>query len=211
MTEPTLPVSQPAEELAKRFHETYERLAPSFGYKTRKESARPWAEVPADNRALMTAVCQEILAERDRELQQAKFSQNVWKNLAADWEVIARTKEGELQQARNWRTMCIVEVAAENSSVSDYVKHWEGRAESADVCCHMDWSGGFVMELSNGRFAYLSGWCDYTGWGCQDGAEIVHAAALTDLQTPSEETWDENPADLNKWLKEGSKPWEDRP
>jgi hypothetical protein len=49
------------EQLAERFHETYERLAPDFGYETRRDSARPWAEVPEQNRALMIAVCAEIL------------------------------------------------------------------------------------------------------------------------------------------------------
>jgi hypothetical protein len=48
------------EQLAQAFHEAYERLAPSFGYETREASAKPWAEVPDNNRALMTAVCAEI-------------------------------------------------------------------------------------------------------------------------------------------------------
>lgn len=50
-----------AEALAQRFHETYERLAPSFGYETREASAKPWADVPQQNRLLMIAVCAEIL------------------------------------------------------------------------------------------------------------------------------------------------------
>lgn len=50
-----------AEALAQRFHETYERLAPIFSYTTREASAKPWAEVPENNRELMTAVCAEIL------------------------------------------------------------------------------------------------------------------------------------------------------
>lgn len=49
-----------AEALARRFHETYERLAPSFGYRTREASAKPWDEVPEDNRNLMIAVCAEL-------------------------------------------------------------------------------------------------------------------------------------------------------
>jgi hypothetical protein len=55
------------------FHEAYERLAPSFGYETRRESAKPWTEVPEQNRRLMTAVAGEVLAAlqslatRDRE------------------------------------------------------------------------------------------------------------------------------------------------
>lgn len=51
-----------AEALAQRFHEAYERLAPSFGYETRRESAKPWGEVPEQNRRLMVAVCAELLA-----------------------------------------------------------------------------------------------------------------------------------------------------
>ena len=47
-----------AEVLAQRFHETYERLAPSFGL---GPGATPWTEMPERNRALMTAVCQELL------------------------------------------------------------------------------------------------------------------------------------------------------
>ena len=27
------------------------------------------------------------------------------------------------------------------------------------------WSGGIVVLLSDGRHAYFTGWCDYTGWG----------------------------------------------
>ncbi len=49
------------DRLAQHFHETYERLAPEHGYETRKESAKPWSEVPERNKSLMTAVCGEIL------------------------------------------------------------------------------------------------------------------------------------------------------
>lgn len=50
-----------AEELAERFHNHYERLAPEFGYKTREESAKPWSEVPEQNKKLMIATCRAIL------------------------------------------------------------------------------------------------------------------------------------------------------
>lgn len=51
-----------AEVLAKMFHARYEELAPMFGYATRKESAVPWEQVPENNRRLMTAVCESMLA-----------------------------------------------------------------------------------------------------------------------------------------------------
>lgn len=50
------------EKLAQLFHELYERLAPAHGYETRRESAKPWSEVPEKNRELMIAVCEEILS-----------------------------------------------------------------------------------------------------------------------------------------------------
>lgn len=49
-----------AEELAKGFHELYEALAPNFRYETREESAKPWEEVPEQNKKLMIEVCRKI-------------------------------------------------------------------------------------------------------------------------------------------------------
>lgn len=50
------------ESLARLFHETYERLAPSFGYETREASAVPWEDVPEPNKSLMVAVAGEVFA-----------------------------------------------------------------------------------------------------------------------------------------------------
>jgi hypothetical protein len=47
-----------AEQLARKFHEVYERLAPSFGYETRKETRAFDPTTP--NGRLMIAVCAEI-------------------------------------------------------------------------------------------------------------------------------------------------------
>lgn len=46
------------EQLARRFHETYERLAPSFGYETRTETRQFDSTTP--NGKLMIAVCSEL-------------------------------------------------------------------------------------------------------------------------------------------------------
>lgn len=37
---------------------------------------------------------------------------------------------------------------------------------------YAEWDGGFVFELKDGRWGLVAGWCDTTGWGCQDGAEV---------------------------------------
>lgn len=50
-----------AEKIAREFHETYEDIAPLFGYRTRAESAVPWADVPSGNKALMIATVTRLL------------------------------------------------------------------------------------------------------------------------------------------------------
>lgn len=50
-----------APELARFFHDEYERLAPEFGYTTRPESRVAWDDVPENNRMLMMAVAQSVL------------------------------------------------------------------------------------------------------------------------------------------------------
>lgn len=68
----------PAENLARRFHETYERLAPQFGYETRKDSAVPWSEVPERNRALMVAVAAEIRAQLHEDVASRLLTVAAW-------------------------------------------------------------------------------------------------------------------------------------
>ncbi len=53
-----------AEEIAKQFHETYERLAPEFNYETRLQSRVPWEDVPKENRELMIAVVEDLIYRR---------------------------------------------------------------------------------------------------------------------------------------------------
>lgn len=59
---PSVGVFVPADELiARALHDTYERLAPEHGYETREASAKPWDDVPADNKALMVATVETLL------------------------------------------------------------------------------------------------------------------------------------------------------
>ena len=89
---------------------------------------------------------------------------------------------------------------------------------------YSEWEGGFLMHLKDGRYAYIWGWCDTSGWGCQDGAQIAYTHEKPSLEIKRgmpqhfggyieamgaeskawEAEWDENPADLNKWLAEGA-------
>jgi hypothetical protein len=53
-------------------------------------------------------------------------------------------------------------------------------ALSEGVADEEDWLGAF--RLSDGRFVFVSAWCDYTGWGCQDGGVARVADTLDDLK-----------------------------
>ncbi len=76
-----------------------------------------------------------------------------------------------------------------------------------------EWNGGFLLRLTSGLYAYLTGWCEYTGWGCNDGAYVYHfdhepsvdemrEAGSKDCggNEPEVQEWDREPADLNRWL-----------
>lgn len=54
-TPPRPPTFERVDDIARAFHEAYERLAPTFGYRTRDASAVPWEDVPEDNKNLMRA------------------------------------------------------------------------------------------------------------------------------------------------------------
>lgn len=49
------------EELARYFHDEYERMAPAFNYETRRETAVPWDNLLDSNKRLMMAVATSVL------------------------------------------------------------------------------------------------------------------------------------------------------
>ena len=50
-----------AEEVARKFHDNYEKLAPSYGYETKEETRKSWNDLPAKNKGLMIATAGEVL------------------------------------------------------------------------------------------------------------------------------------------------------
>lgn len=51
------------EQIARRFHEQYEDLAPLYGWTTQAASAVDWEDVPEHQRRLMVHVVGNLLAE----------------------------------------------------------------------------------------------------------------------------------------------------
>jgi len=51
-----------SEELARLFHDTYERLAPEYGYNTREDTKQ--FDPESANGKLMIAVCSEVMAKQ---------------------------------------------------------------------------------------------------------------------------------------------------
>ena len=58
-------------EIAERFHAAYERLASTYGYETRRDTKT--FDPASSNGRLMTAVCQEIGNQIEREAFDAGF------------------------------------------------------------------------------------------------------------------------------------------
>lgn len=54
-------VDPQAERIARAFHETYERLAPTHGWQTQERSRRAWDDVPDENKSLMIAVARALI------------------------------------------------------------------------------------------------------------------------------------------------------
>lgn len=82
-----------------------------------------------------------------------------------------------------------------------------------------DWEGGFVVVLADSTRCYITGWCDYTGWGCQDGVGLEAVDPAVPLRDVLDSIagrrlrekpwagprieWDLEPADLNRWIELG--------
>lgn len=60
-------------------------------------------------------------------------------------------------------------------------------AEVAGANDELDWH--WIVKLSNGKYAYLQGGCDYTGWDCQGSIHCngVATTALKAAKLPYEE------------------------
>lgn len=63
-----------AKQLAVLFHNTYEELAPKFGYKTRDDTK--YLDLNSPNGHLMIAVCGKILREINREIDNQEIQES---------------------------------------------------------------------------------------------------------------------------------------
>jgi hypothetical protein len=93
--------------LAVKFHDTYERLAPRFGYETRTETRKFDPETP--NGKLMIAVCVEILQSRAAQPDWDAIVKEYWPTVTDSHRAIWKSLPCKLQTAiwpfsnfRNW-------------------------------------------------------------------------------------------------------------
>lgn len=75
------------------------------------------------------------------------------------------------------------DVTASSSVVTKVLGYIEGENDGPE------WH--WLVELDNGKIAYLRGGCDYTGWDCQSGVDLVNEyesldQALSTLGLPSD-------------------------
>lgn len=108
-------------------------------------------------------------------------------------------------------------LSIKRADIKSVIKAWGDTNGSSKEESGSELEFGVVIELNDGRFAYATGWNDYTGWGCQDGVEIKYANSLDKLDLPTkreyyegELVWDEKPTDLNEWVQGNRKTFYDR-
>jgi hypothetical protein len=95
----------------------------------------------------------------------------------------------ELRANYDWQEAFACAMRDELRAVPGYVGSVEpfGVADVAEILATSegendgeDWVGAF--RLIDGRYAFVSAWCDYTGWGCRDGGIARVAYTLDDLK-----------------------------
>lgn len=101
------------EQLARKFHEIYERLAPSFGYETRKETRQFDPNTP--NGKLMVAVCGELLngltAEAAEQREKPTSSVDYWQ------------QKGHFGSPEKWQEVCrLYRIRCSNQDVAEISK-----------------------------------------------------------------------------------------
>jgi hypothetical protein len=148
-------------QLAQKFHEVYERLAPQFGYETRKESAKPWADVPNNNKLLMIAVCGEIRREfaevrqagagSDEEIAR-KHGLIVPNDLAIDEWVADPDAVAAIAEARRRDGERIAELERLHNEAMILVRQWGERANA--LAATVERVRGTLLELKPS----LTGW-----------------------------------------------------
>ena len=114
---------QRARELAVRFHDTYERLAPSFGYETRQETRQFDPETP--NGRLMIAVCAELAANPSAcELGAVQELPAKWRQRAE--QKISASQHASIEQKCIARFRADDELARANELEADLAKPQSG-------------------------------------------------------------------------------------
>ena len=93
------PIDEPKQEtleeveLAILFHNTYEKLAPSFGYETREDTK--YFDITTPNGKLMIAVCKEIIKWQQERMYSEEEVRNLFRNYQYDSAQFAAIMEGD--------------------------------------------------------------------------------------------------------------------
>ena len=95
------------------------------------------------------------------------------------------TSLAEMRESYDWREAMSVAVERPSEGYFGSVECF-GLEDVAEVIASSEGENDgaswvAVFRLKDGRFAFLAAWCDYTGWGCQDGGDIYFADSLEHL------------------------------
>lgn len=91
-----------------------------------------------------------------------------------DWQEVFADTQGWLESNESdysalWHTVGFSGPEAdvhETIHRSDVAEVLAMRSKDGD---YAEWEGQLLARLKDGRYIFVGGWCDTTGWGCQDG------------------------------------------
>ena len=124
---------------------------------------------------------------------------------------------GVVSYARDDATESVAICGLKRADIAVCLAGWGAGNEDEPGNGGTDWTGGFLFKLRDGRFAYVTGGNDCTGWGCQDEAYLViypraqpslddcvdATRAFMYLSDDTIPVWDVHPADINRWIETG--------
>jgi hypothetical protein len=151
-------------ELAKKFHELYEKNAHNYGYETRKETREFNEDTP--NGKLMIAVCEQILAslpapesggeEKSKEWIDDKAEE--YAKTVAPWDEDKPDPNGERQ--REWQA-ARGDFSHGATEMYNYLKGFEPSVQSSDVkpvASHTSTSSNSIEQLTDDEIKAAKEW-----------------------------------------------------
>lgn len=67
----------------------------------------------------------------------------------------------------------VIKYGPDVENIEEVIRYYEGNRDEDN------WL--LVLKMKDGRWCHVYAWCDYTGWGCQEGGDHEYASTEPEL------------------------------